>query len=58
VCRRGLAAPFDEPALTAKLDEKDVAIRFRIAGGGAGSATFWTCDLTHGYIDINASYRT
>jgi len=24
---------------------------------GKGRATVWTCDLTHGYIDINGSYR-
>ena len=23
-------------------------------GVGRGRATVWTCDLTHGYIDINA----
>ena len=27
-------------------------------GLGAGSATVYTCDLTHGYIDINGSYRS
>ena len=27
-------------------------------GVGRGEATVWTCDLTHGYIDINASYRS
>ena len=27
-------------------------------GVGDGKATIWTCDLTHGYIDINAGYRT
>ena len=27
-------------------------------GIGHGKATVWTCDLTHGYIDINGSYRT
>jgi glutamate N-acetyltransferase/amino-acid N-acetyltransferase len=27
-------------------------------GIGAGSATVWTCDLTHGYIEINADYRS
>jgi glutamate N-acetyltransferase / amino-acid N-acetyltransferase len=27
-------------------------------GIGAGRATVWTCDLTHGYIDINGSYRS
>jgi glutamate N-acetyltransferase/amino-acid N-acetyltransferase len=27
-------------------------------GIGSGEATVWTCDLTHRYIDINASYRS
>ena len=27
-------------------------------GVGSGQATVWTCDLTHGYIDINADYRS
>jgi len=27
-------------------------------GMGAGKATVWTCDLTHGYIDINGSCRS
>jgi glutamate N-acetyltransferase / amino-acid N-acetyltransferase len=27
-------------------------------GLGSGRATVWTCDLTHGYIDINGSYRS
>ncbi|MGL1742600.1 bifunctional ornithine acetyltransferase/N-acetylglutamate synthase [Vibrio parahaemolyticus] len=25
---------------------------------GEGRATVWTCDLTHGYISINADYRS
>ena len=25
---------------------------------GKGAARVWTCDLTHGYIDINGSYRS
>lgn len=34
-------------------------IRIRIdCGMGSGHATVWTCDLTHGYIDINADYRS
>lgn len=57
VCRNGLAAPYDEPALIEKLKTRDVSIRISI-GAGEGTATFWTCDLTHGYIDINGSYRT
>lgn len=27
-------------------------------GLGNGKATVWTCDLTHGYISINADYRS
>ena len=27
-------------------------------GVNNGQSTVWTCDLTHGYIDINADYRT
>ncbi len=27
-------------------------------GLGQGAATVWTCDLTHGYITINADYRS
>ncbi|MBL0967019.1 MAG: bifunctional ornithine acetyltransferase/N-acetylglutamate synthase, partial [Blastomonas sp.] len=27
-------------------------------GMGQGRATVWTCDLTHGYISINADYRS
>jgi glutamate N-acetyltransferase / amino-acid N-acetyltransferase len=58
VCRRGLAAEFDEAALKRKLDEKECLIRFSIRGKGRGQARFWTCDFTEGYIKINASYRT
>jgi glutamate N-acetyltransferase/amino-acid N-acetyltransferase len=58
VCRSGLAAPFSEPELKAKLDEPECQIRLILRGKGKGSARFWTCDLTEGYIHINASYRT
>ena len=27
-------------------------------GLGRGKARVWTCDLTHGYISINADYRS
>ena len=58
VCKNGLAVPFDEPSVKAKLDAPDCQIEFQIRGTGKGTATFWTCDLTEGYIRINASYRT
>jgi glutamate N-acetyltransferase / amino-acid N-acetyltransferase len=58
VCRAGLAADFSEGALKKKLDEPECEIRLTIRGTGKGSARFWTCDFTEGYIQINASYRT
>jgi glutamate N-acetyltransferase/amino-acid N-acetyltransferase len=57
VCRGGLAAPFSEPELKAKLDAR-IAKSGDVRGKGKGEARFWTCDLTEGYIRINASYRT
>jgi len=58
VCRRGLAAEFDERALKEKLDQPECSIRFKIRGSGRGRTRFWTCDFTEDYIRINASYRT
>ena len=58
VCRGGLAAPFSEGELKQKLDAPECEIRLAIRGKGKGMARFWTCDLTDGYIRINASYRT
>jgi len=58
VCRGGLAAKFDEAELKQKLDESEVRIRIVNKKGGKGEARFFTCDLTEGYIQINASYRT
>ncbi|MEL6452818.1 MAG: bifunctional glutamate N-acetyltransferase/amino-acid acetyltransferase ArgJ [Pseudomonadota bacterium] len=38
---------------------KGETIRIRVdCGMGDSTATVWTCDLTHGYIDINADYRS
>jgi len=40
-------------------DEIEITVDVGIAAGeGAGRATVWTCDLTHGYITINADYRS
>jgi len=58
VCRGGVATPFSEPDLKRKLDAAECEIRVTVRGPGKGSARFWTCDLTEGYIRINASYRT
>ncbi len=58
VCKKGLAAPFNEGELKRKLDEREVRIRVVHRANGKGEARIFTCDLTEGYIKINGSYRT
>ncbi len=48
---------YDETPVVAHMKGKNISIEVDV-GIGTGSATVWTCDLTHGYIDINGSYRT
>ena len=56
--RDGVADPaFDEPAAARHMKGQEVEIAVEI-GAGPGTATVWTCDLTHGYIEINADYRS
>src|SRR5579863_2873640 len=57
LCRRGLDAGFDEAAAKRELEATELTVRLDLHQGKA-MARMWTCDLTHGYIDINASYRT
>ncbi len=57
LCRKGLDAGFDEAAAKRELDQKELTLRLDLHQGKA-SARIWTCDLTHDYITINASYRT
>ena len=57
LCRDGVDAGFDEAAARQELEGKEVVLRLDLHQGSA-SAHIWTCDLTHGYITINASYRT
>jgi glutamate N-acetyltransferase/amino-acid N-acetyltransferase len=58
VARDGAAVPdLDEAPVAAHLAGREIAIEV-VVGNGAGTATVWTCDLTHGYIDINADYRS
>jgi glutamate N-acetyltransferase/amino-acid N-acetyltransferase len=48
---------YDEAPVAAHLkgEEIDIAVDLGLADG---RATVWTCDLTHGYIAINADYRS
>ena len=48
---------YDEAPVVAHMKGQNILIKVDV-GVGSGSATVWTCDLTHGYIDINGSYRT
>ncbi|MFS0736384.1 bifunctional glutamate N-acetyltransferase/amino-acid acetyltransferase ArgJ [Sphingomonas sp. 1P06PA] len=58
VARDGLAvADYDETPVAAHLKGSEIEIGVSL-GIGEGSATVWTCDLTHGYISINADYRS
>ena len=57
LCRRGLDAGFDEAVAKRELDQKEIVLRVDLHQGQA-AARIWTCDLTHDYITINASYRT
>jgi glutamate N-acetyltransferase/amino-acid N-acetyltransferase len=51
------AAKYNEAAATKAVSGREVEIAIDI-GLGKGAARVWTCDLTHGYIDINGSYRS
>ena len=56
--REGLpVADYDETPVARHLKGREIDITVDL-GIGDGRATVWTCDLTHGYISINADYRS
>ncbi len=58
VAREGLVVEgYDEAPVAAHLKGAEIDIAVDL-GIGSGRATVWTCDLTHGYISINADYRS
>ena len=58
VAEQGMqSAGYEESRLSAHLAGQDISIQVDV-GVGNGSSSVWTCDLTHGYIDINAGYRS
>jgi glutamate N-acetyltransferase/amino-acid N-acetyltransferase len=58
ITRDGEIVPnYDETPVTAHMKGQNILIEVDV-GIGSGTAVIWTCDLTHGYIDINGSYRT
>lgn len=58
VAENGWRAPdYSEAEASAYMKRQELVIGVDM-GIGDGTATVWTCDLTHGYIDINADYRS
>ncbi len=58
MARDGAVIPgYDEAPVVAHMQGREVEITVDL-GLGNGRASAWTCDLTHGYIDINGSYRS
>ncbi|SEL35895.1 glutamate N-acetyltransferase [Roseovarius azorensis] len=58
VARDGFVSPdYDEARAAAYMKNQNLIIHVDLGLGG-GTARVWTCDLTHGYIDINADYRS
>ena len=54
----GAPVAFDATKVSADMKaNRDVLVEL-VVGSGNGSTTFWTCDLTHGYVTINAEYHT
>lgn len=58
IAEKGEGVPdYDEAPVAAHLKGKEISIAVDL-GIGTGKARVWTCDLTHGYIEINADYRS
>lgn len=48
---------YDEAPVAEHLKGREIDLAVEL-GIGEGRATVWTCDLTHGYVSINADYRS
>lgn len=58
ICRAGGRAPdYDEAAAHAYVSQRAFTVAIHLHQG-TGSCTFWTTDLTHEYIHINADYSS
>ncbi len=57
ILQDGLDTGYSEDAATEILSEPAITAVIDL-NMGEGNATAWGCDLTHGYIDINAGYRS
>ena len=52
-----VASSYAEEAGAAYMKAAEISVTVDL-GIGHGTSTVWTCDLTHGYISINADYRS
>lgn len=57
IIENGTAADYSEEKATEILSQPEVTAVAHLHAGCC-EATAWGCDLTHGYIDINADYRS
>jgi glutamate N-acetyltransferase/amino-acid N-acetyltransferase len=57
VADNGEACNYSEETAHAAMTADPVRIRVHL-GQGSEAGWMWTCDLTHGYVDINAHYRS
>jgi glutamate N-acetyltransferase / amino-acid N-acetyltransferase len=57
VFRRGRPLPFDEKTAHSGMEQHEYTMRVDLAAG-RGHARVWTCELSEGYVRINADYRT
>jgi glutamate N-acetyltransferase / amino-acid N-acetyltransferase len=53
----GVDLAYDEAQAAQYMKGQEIDISVDV-GVGKGKATVWTCDLTHGYVTINADYRS
>lgn len=59
ICENGCVSPdFSEEVVYYYLRGAFIEIFVNVGNVGVGKSTVWTCDLTHGYIDINTDYRS
>lgn len=57
VSEGGRAASYQEALGKQEMSKDEISIRIDLARGDC-EETFWTCDLSHEYIRVNAEYRT
>ena len=57
VVENGTPTGFDEGKAAEIMRRRDLHVRVALSEG-AGTAVFWTSDLSHDYVSINADYRS